>query len=159
MTLKINKLTQISFFLRTFCEHILGHSQKSAGISRNLLCWFSAVNLLFQCSSIPCLSMKKGLVDARVRQLTRTELAWRVESAQCLRSPHSLTKLVGAPIDGYGLEVISGTCQRIWWPRTPTNLGCAWAMVCRGGWSHLACQLSCHGTSSWEHASPVSLVG
>ena len=27
----------------------------------------------------------------RVRQLRRTELAWRVESAQCLRSSHSLT--------------------------------------------------------------------
>ena len=37
--------------------------------------------------------------DARVRQLKRTELAWRVESAQCLRSPHSLTKLVGAPFE------------------------------------------------------------
>ena len=33
----------------------------------------------------------------RVRQLKRTELAWRVESAQCLRSPHSLTKFVGTP--------------------------------------------------------------
>ena len=31
----------------------------------------------------------------RVRQLKRTELARRVESAQCLRSPHSLTQLVG----------------------------------------------------------------
>ena len=39
----------------------------------------------------------------RVRQLTRTELAWRVESAQCLRSPQSLTKLLGTPIDGYCL--------------------------------------------------------
>ena len=41
---------------------------------------------------------------ARVRQLKRTELARRVESAQCLRSPHSLTKLAGAPIDSYSLR-------------------------------------------------------
>ena len=46
----------------------------------------------------------RSLEDARVRQLKRTELAWRVESAQCLRSPHSLTKLAGAPIDRYCLE-------------------------------------------------------
>ena len=45
---------------------------------------------------------------ARVRQLKRTELARRVESAQCLRSPHSLTKLAGAPIDSYSLEVRGG---------------------------------------------------
>ena len=44
-----------------------------------------------------------SLEDARVRQLKRTELARRVESAQCLRSPHSLTKLAGAPIDSYCL--------------------------------------------------------
>ena len=40
----------------------------------------------------------ESLEDARVRQLKRTELARRVGSAQCLRSPHSLTKFVGAPI-------------------------------------------------------------
>ena len=34
----------------------------------------------------------------RVRQLKRTELAWRVESAQCLRSPQKL-KIFGGPID------------------------------------------------------------
>ena len=34
---------------------------------------------------------------SRVRQLTRTELAWQVKSDQCLRSPHSLTKFVGPP--------------------------------------------------------------
>lgn len=45
---------------------------------------------------------------ARVRQLKRTELARRVESAQCLRSPHSLTKLAGAPIDSYSLEFRGG---------------------------------------------------
>ncbi len=33
---------------------------------------------------------------ARVRQLKRTELAWRVGSAQCLRSPHKL-KICGGP--------------------------------------------------------------
>ena len=31
----------------------------------------------------------------RARQLRRTELAWRVESAQCLRSPHEVTHFVG----------------------------------------------------------------
>ena len=36
--------------------------------------------------------------SARVRQLKRTELAWRVESAQCLRSPQKL-KIFGGPID------------------------------------------------------------
>ena len=33
---------------------------------------------------------------ARVRQLKRTELAWRVGSAQCLRSPHKL-QICGDP--------------------------------------------------------------
>ena len=47
-------------------------------------------------------------MDARVRQLTRTELAWRVKSAQCLRSPQSLTKLLGTPIDGYCLGFMDG---------------------------------------------------
>ena len=57
----------------------------------------------------------ESLEDARVRQLKRTELARRVESAQCLRSPHSLTKFLsrpkvsndyyaGAPIDSCSLE-------------------------------------------------------
>ena len=46
----------------------------------------------------------ESLENARVRQLKRTELARRVESAQCLRSPHSLTKLAGAPIDSCSLE-------------------------------------------------------
>ena len=48
---------------------------------------------------------------ARVRQLKRTELARRVESAQCLRSPHSLTKLAGAPIDSYCLV---DAAERLW---------------------------------------------
>ena len=57
----------------------------------------------------------ESLENARVRQLKRTELARRVESAQCLRSPHSLTKFLsrpkvsndyyaGAPIDSCSLE-------------------------------------------------------
>ena len=51
----------------------------------------------------------------------RTELAWRVESAQCLRSPHSLTKLVGPPIDGYCLvfretmHKLFGLCIVVWY--------------------------------------------
>ena len=36
------------------------------------------------------------LEDARVRQLKRTELAWRVESAQCLRSPQK-SMIFGGP--------------------------------------------------------------
>ena len=36
------------------------------------------------------------LRSPRVRQLKRTELAWRVGSAQCLRSPHKL-QICGDP--------------------------------------------------------------
>ena len=82
-----------------------------------LLRIFCAIEILFV--TLPCnsrtmicnlkqpyviLNLCCSLEDARVRQLKRTELAWRVESAQCLRSPHSLTKLAGAPIDSYYLE-------------------------------------------------------
>ena len=44
---------------------------------------------------------------SRVRQLTRTELAWQVKSDQCLRSPHSLTKFLSP----FGRTIIS------WGPR------------------------------------------
>ena len=54
-----------------------------------------------------------SLEDARVRQLKRTELARRVESAQCLRSPHSLTKLAGAPIDSNWLWAMRRKARRI----------------------------------------------
>ena len=40
---------------------------------------------------------------SRVRQLTRTELAWQVKSDQCLRSPHSLTKFLSP----FGRTIIS----------------------------------------------------
>ena len=55
-----------------------------------------------QASKSACKSQKNVVHlhsrSARVRQLKRTELAWRVESAQCLRSPQKL-KIFGGPID------------------------------------------------------------
>ena len=51
-----------------------------------------------QASKNACKSQKNVVILHRVRQLKRTELAWRVESAQCLRSPQKL-KIFGGPID------------------------------------------------------------
>ena len=61
------------------------------------------------------------LRSPRVRQLKRTELAWRVGSAQCLRSPHKL-KICGGPVKARRTRSDRSTVREIRTLRLPKGI-------------------------------------